>query len=345
MKKIMTIGLLLTALLLDTSCEANKTETTEIRAAYSTAPTTDAKNTNAGREESYMHVKTSDPINTIINHPAFDGFGEFILPLERGYDENLPLSRIASLLPYHGHVNPEAAADTINAMIDEVAAGHKIFYDIYTEAQKQDDPTKKKTGLFFFRGEPGAPFAIICPGGGFSYVGSIHEGFPLAIEISKKGYNALVIQYRVGGARAACEDLAAAVTFVFRNAEALQVSKQNYSLWGGSAGARMAAYLGSYGPAEYGGANLPRPGAVIMAYTGHTEYTENDPPTFVVVSENDPIASAATMERRANALRNAGIDAEFRKYRTAGHGFGLGIGTDAEGWIEYAVKFWEKHMK
>ncbi len=230
-------------------------------------------------------------------------------------------------------------------MIDEVAAGHKIFYDIYTAAQKQADPTKEKTGLFFFRGEPGAPFAIICPGGGFAYVGSIHEGFPLAIELSNKGYNALVIQYRVGSSKAACEDLAAAVTLVFRNAEELQVSKENYSLWGGSAGARMAAYLGSYGPAEYGGDDLSRPGAVIMAYTGHTDYTENDPPTFVVVSENDPIASAVIMGRRVNALRKAGIDVELRKYRTAGHGFGLGMGTDAEGWIEYAVKFWEKHMK
>jgi acetyl esterase/lipase len=107
----------------------------------------------------------------------------------------------------------------------------------------------------------------------------------------------------------------------------------------------MAAYLGSYGPAEYGGDDLSRPGAVIMAYTGHTDYTENDPPTFVVVSENDPIASAVIMGRRVNALRKAGIDVELRKYRTAGHGFGLGMGTDAEGWIEYAVKFWEKHMK
>lgn len=343
MNRTITIGLLL-ALLLVSGCEVNKTESPEIRADYTNAPT-EVKESNASREESYMHVKTSDPIKDIIHNPAFDGFGDFILPLERGYDENMPLSSVASLLPYHGYVNPEGAADTINAMLDEVAAGHKIFYDIYTAAQKQADPTKEKTGFFFFRGEPGAPFAIICPGGGFAYVGSIHEGFPLAIELSNQGYNALVIQYRVGSSKAACEDLAAAVTLVFRNAEELQVSKENYSLWGGSAGARMAAYLGSYGPAEYGGDDLSRPGAVIMAYTGHTDYTENDPPTFVVVSENDPIASAVIMERRVNALRKAGIDVELRKYRTAGHGFGLGIGTDAEGWIEYAVKFWEKHMK
>ncbi len=113
MKKIMTIGFLQAALLVSTSCEANKTGSPEIRANYRNAPTY-AKETNASWEKSYMHVKTSDPIKDIIHHSAFDGFGEFILPL----------SRVASLMPYHGHVNPEAAADTINAMIDEVVQIH-----------------------------------------------------------------------------------------------------------------------------------------------------------------------------------------------------------------------------
>jgi hypothetical protein len=43
-------------------------------------------------------------------------------------------------------------------------------------------------------------------------------------------------------------------------------------------------------------------------------------------------------------MRNAGIEVEYHKYRNVSHGFGLGIGTDAEGWTVYAVKFWEKHI-
>ena len=27
------------------------------------------------------------------------------------------------------------------------------------------------------------------------------------------------------------------------------------------------------------------------------------------------------------------------------HGFGIGIGTEAEGWMDDAVSFWEQHMK
>jgi acetyl esterase/lipase len=50
------------------------------------------------------------------------------------------------------------------------------------------------------------------------------------------------------------------------------------------------------------------------------------------------------MERRINALKAAGIDTEFHSYPNLGHGFGLGIGTIAEDWINDAVAFWEKQM-
>lgn len=106
---------------------------------------------------------------------------------------------------------------TINTMIDYVNEGNRLFYDIYSEADKQADARKNNTGLFFFRGEPGRPFAIVCPGGGFSYVGAIHEGFPLAIALSEMGYNAFSIQYRTGGAQVACEDLAQAIDLIMRH--------------------------------------------------------------------------------------------------------------------------------
>jgi acetyl esterase/lipase len=291
------------------------------------------------------HMNTNSSIRDVVSHPSFEGFGQFILPLDnRAYDENMKLRSVGSLLPYHSHVEPEAVVDTINYMIDQVAEGRIIFYNFYTERQKQENPAKRNTGLFFFRGKPGAPFAIVCPGGGFSYVGSVHEGFPHAAQLSKKGYNAFVLQYRVGGERVACEDLAAAIYYMFKHAGSLGVSTKDYSVWGSSAGARMAAQIGSYGPAGYGSYDPPRPRVVVMAYTGHSSFTRNDPPTFVVQGENDGIVNVSTVDRRVDAMRNAGIEVEYHKYRNVSHGFGLGIGTDAEGWTEYAVKFWEKHI-
>ena len=59
--------------------------------------------------------------------------------------------------------------------------GDVIFYDIYTEAEKKADPAKKDTGLFFFKGDPGAKFAVVNAGGGFAYVGAMHDKYKMAI--------------------------------------------------------------------------------------------------------------------------------------------------------------------
>lgn len=285
--------------------------------------------------DKYNHLTINSTVADVVNNPAFKGFGQYILPLEWRYDPDMKLKNIPSLLPYHNYVDAVRAVGYINDMIDMVKRGDRLYYPL----------GHKDAGLFFFPGKPDAPFAVICPGGGFSYVGSIHEGFPLAIALSKKGYNTFVIQYSVArGAQSAVEDLAAGIDYIFKHASELKVSTQDYSVWGGSAGARMAAYIGSYTPAAFGNFVAERPATVVMGYTGHSEYTRLDPPTYVVIGANDGIASPSVMRRRVEALKAAGIDAEFHLFPNLRHGFGLGTGTSADGWIDGAVKFWEKHM-
>lgn len=301
-----------------------------------------AKGTEPG---SYAHLTTDGSVRDIVEHPAFKGFGELLLPRKPdARDLDTSISNVRSLMPYHDHVDSDTVVKALNHMIDEVNDGKTVFYDYYTNQQKLDDPTKENTGLFFYRGEKGAPFAIVCPGGGFSYVGSLHEGFPLALEISKKKYNAFVIRYRIGNQQKATEDLAAAITYIFENAEILGVSTEGYSLWGGSAGARMVGNIALSGVAAYGGDNLSKPSITVIAYTGQASFSEDFPPTFITVSTNDGIANASVVDSRVKNLREAGVEVEYHRYRTAGHGFGLGTGTDAEGWLNLAVGFWEKQV-
>lgn len=290
------------------------------------------------------HLTPNDYVRAIVTHPAFQRFGELLLPWDdnsRYYDTQL--RDIGSLMPYHSHVNPVVVVGALNRMIDEVDSGKTVFYDFYNEQQKQADRAKNKTGLFFYRGKPGAPFAIVCPGGGFSYVGSLHEGFPLAWEISKKGLNAFVIRYRVGE-QIATEDLAEAIAYIIKNAQTLGVSTPGYSLWGGSAGARMVGNIALNGVAVYGGDKLPQPTTVVIAYTGQSSYSAHFPPTFITVAVNDGIANVSTVDRRVQNLKDVGVDVEYRRYNQAGHGFGLGVGTDAAGWIQYAILFWQNHL-
>lgn len=280
-------------------------------------------------------------ISDVVNDPAFGDYGRLIFPVNTGYYSGDTLGSLQ--LTWYNNIDPDKTVEIANYMKENAAAGEPIFYDIYTEEEKAADPAKENTGLFFFKGEPGARFAVCNAGGGFAYVGAMHDSFPHALELSKKGYNAFALIYRPG-AQTACEDLARAISFIFEHASELEVDTDCYSLWGGSAGARMSAWLGSYGPAAFGGDDLLRPGAVIMQYTGHTDYTENDPPTYACVGENDGIASWRTMESRLNNLNDLGIDTEFHKYPNLRHGFGLGTNTVAEGWLDDAVTFWEKQM-
>ena len=290
--------------------------------------------------ENGTFLKIGNTIQDLLKHPALAEFSKHMLPRKEDASSSIPLKDIGRLMPWHSHVRPETVLSGINRLISDSSAGKKVFYSFHDIEGKRE-----QTGLFFFREKPGAPFALICPGGGFRYVGSLQEGFPIAEIISAHGFNAFVLQYRTGGERIACEDMTQALTWIFRNAKNLAVSVKGYSVWGGSAGARMAADLGSYGSARLGGDDLPKPSAVIMAYTGHDWITNEDPPTFSVVSADDPIASKNVMAQRTQALKDAGIDAEIRIFNNAGHGFGVGTGTDAEGWIDEALVFWERQLE
>ena len=77
----------------------------------------------------------------------------------------------------------------------------------------------------------------------------------------------------------------------------------------------MVASIGTHGVTAYGGDDLPPPAAVVMAYTAHSDHSPADPPTFVVVGENDGISPPSAMERRVAALRQGGVEVEYHKYR------------------------------
>lgn len=291
-----------------------------------------------GKREAYtVNTRISD----VAGDPVFKDYGRLIFPVDEWYYSGNTLGELQ--LKLYNNIDPDTTVEIANFLKENAEAGGTVFYDIYTDEEKTADPAKEDTGLFFFKGNPGEKFAICNAGGGFAYVGAMHDSFPHALELSKMGYNAYALIYRPGR-QAACEDLARAISFIFEHAEEFKVDTDCYSLWGGSAGARMAAYLGTYGPAYFGGEDVPKPGTVVMQYTGYDEYSENDPPTYTCVGMNDGTANWRGIRQRMQAMDALGIPTEFHVYKDLRHGFGLGTGTVAEGWIDDAVAFWEKQM-
>lgn len=295
----------------------------------------------SGEVNNILSFTKSSTVSEVMNNKSFEEFGNLIFPVDRDFDGNTRLDDIDDIYVWYNYINDDKTVEIVNYMKDEVDAGNQIFYHIYSEDEMKDDPEKRNTGIFYFRGEPGNKMAILNAGGGFMYVGAMQDSFPHALELSKKGYNAFSLIYRPS---AAMEDLARAVAFIFEHADELEVDTSGYSVWGGSAGARMAAWFGNNGTEGYGEKAYPKPATVVMQYTGLSEVTGAEPPTYSCVGTDDGIADYRIMEERTNRIKANGTDAEIEVFDGLPHGFGLGIGTNAEGWIDNAVKFWEDHM-
>lgn len=274
--------------------------------------------------------------------PVLGTAARLLFPTEDWYWSGDTLGSLS--YTWYTQLDPQTTVDVVNRLRANAAVGEQIFYDIYTEEERHADPAKRDTGLYFFRGEPGAHVAVVSAGGGFAYVGAMQDSFPHCLALSRKGYNAFALIYRPG-ARTACEDLAHAIAFIYQHEAELDVTMDGYSLWGGSAGARMAAWLGSYGTEGFGERAYPRPATVVMQYTGLSEVYGNEPPTYSCVGTRDGIASRRTMDRRIRAIKARGTDAMIEVFEGLPHGFGLGVGTVAEGWLDNAAAFWERQLK
>lgn len=216
------------------------------------------------------------------------------------------------------------------------------------------------------------PFAVICPGGGYSMVCSSREGKPYAKYLNSKGFSAFVVTYRCkkkGRYPAPMDDLALAIKTIMDRSEELGLDKSNYSVWGSSAGGHLAASFGTdrMGYVKYG---LPKPRAVVLVYPVITmgdmthkgsrvnllgknpdekmveltsverQITHNYPPCFIWCGNEDKIVSPENSRILDAALKVCGIRHEFEIYSGVGHGVGLGKGLACEGWIEKAITFW-----
>ena len=136
------------------------------------------------------------PIETVRNDPVFGDYGRLIFPVERSYYSGDTLEQLH--LTYYNNIDPDETVDICNTLRQRAADGQTIFYDIYTEDEKAADPDKADTGLFYFKGNPGAKFAICNAGGAFAYVGAMQDSFPHALELSQKGYNIVDATFYAG---------------------------------------------------------------------------------------------------------------------------------------------------
>lgn len=272
--------------------------------------------------------------------------------------------------------NGECMILGLNRLLELEQLNKKVKYNIWSDSEISEDPEKNNVALFHFPGDDEKPFVIVCAGGAYMGVASMVEAFPVAKQLNDMGYTAFVINYRVGKEGLLpepCEDLAQAIKFILSNADEFKVLKDNYAVAGFSAGAHLSANLGTdnYGYKKRG---LPKPAALFLGYPlittdnifeneetekflvimGGKNYTQeildtfcinknmskDYPATYIWMCKDDPTVPFSNSLIMAEKLKELEIPYIHKIVEHGGHGLGLGLGTEAEGWLEEAVGFW-----
>ena len=293
----------------------------------------------------------------------FKSFCKYIL-CPRDFQVIMQVYRLKDLTLFYP-LNPEDTALTLNEMRERVRKKETLFVPF----------EKKDTGIYQFLIGEDKPFVLILPGGGYSDVCSLVEGYSTAREFNRLGYNAFIGLYGVKKDAlypSPIEDVAKMLEYIFKNHEKLHVSIDNYALCGFSAGGHLAASfcVKDIGYDQY---SLPRANTLMLAY-GATSFLcdkksltaknflgkdwknpilrekfsiekridKDFPKTFLWQSKNDNVISIQNSVTLAESLKKNGCVYEYMQVEGKAHGLGSGKGSPAEGWIEKAIKLWEK---
>lgn len=116
------------------------------------------------------------PVEAVLQDEVFGDYGRLLFPVDTGYWSGDTLGELQ--LTWYNNIDPEETVEIVNTLWQRAEAGETVFYDIYTEAEKAQDPDKADTGLFFFKGEAGAPFAVCNAGGALPTSGPCRTASP-----------------------------------------------------------------------------------------------------------------------------------------------------------------------
>ena len=118
------------------------------------------------------------------------------------------------------------------------------YFPLYSETECAEDASRRGVNLVWL---PSAderagerPFILLVPGGGFVHVWNLTEGWPVAAQYNRLGYNVFILTYRVAGQNRLLEremeDFAQALRLIRRRAERFSVDARRYITCGFSAG-------------------------------------------------------------------------------------------------------------
>lgn len=286
------------------------------------------------------------------------------------------------LSEYMGENVVEDCVASLNQLMRNYESGVQVTYKIYTDEEIAQEPSRNNAELYYFPADASygkTKYAVILCGNVLTETEEVKEGTAAAYQLNQMGYTAFVLRYRTWQDMhddAPAYDLGRAVQYITSHAEQFNVDTEDYALIGHSSGGHLVGLFGGkrLGYQEF---QVPKPGALIMAYPVnyfmegvpiyHTiidtmalglryydysvsgSVTSDYPPVYFFYGKNDIALKAMCYPLQGPALEKSLKDHHvlYRAvvYENAPHGCGLGNGTDADGWLNDAVAFWEQQTK
>lgn len=126
--------------------QTEKTSSGESLPAESTTPLDDAgfQQEPAGfapTDQMTEPFTVSTPIQEVIDDPVFGRYGRLLFPVNDWYMSGDILGDLQ--LTWYNNIDPNGTVEIINTLWQRDDAGETVFYDIYTDEEKAEDPAKK----------------------------------------------------------------------------------------------------------------------------------------------------------------------------------------------------------
>lgn len=202
---------------------------------------------------------------------------------------------------------------------------------------------------------------IVCPGGGYSILAINKEGTEIADWLTKQGFTAFVLQYRVPkNQEGALMDAQRAIRIIRNDASNYGLKSNKLGIMGFSAGGSLSARAATlYNKKAYSAVDKLdslscRPDFALLIYPAYLDLgvnraltpeltvNQDTPPMFLFATADDTYGNSALV--MTTALRDAKIPVELHFIARGGHGYGLRPGNIAgETWPGLA-EVWLKNI-
>jgi acetyl esterase/lipase len=258
----------------------------------------------------------------------------------------------------HGNEERTAIIDALNylrslVLEQQVSYLHKRHYSVLGLRQKE----RRKV-------------AIVMGGGGYEYVSTLPEEFPVSTELHKKGLNVFSFVYPIKeDSKYANEVLKEFIHFLFKHQEKMNIDMEDYMVIGFSASGHLVASIATD---NLGLVDVPKPKLIGLAYpvismgdcthVGSREnllgkdstQEERDEHSvelhvgkdfsscFVWHLKGDTTVPFKNSLLLVEALEKQNIDYRLELFEGIEHGLGLGQNSAAENWLERLYQYYQE---